>query len=592
MQGGARLERNQPAQAAKLLQLPWIADGIDDLEREAAEHLIKAAQRHRDVFNILMEMSWVTDSAVTADETIAIIQISWSANYSVELSKQMSQKPWVQDGITTAEAGTMFDLAWTIKEAPALAERMLNVPWIQDNSITDHEATVIDELYRVVRHAESPALAERMLNMHWIQDNVVTADETIAIIQISWSANYSVELSKQMSQKPWVQDGITATEANAMYHLAWTIKEAPALAERELNLSWIQDTITHDEASIINSIYSIARIDDASLRPNVIDAAIALLEMPFLESVSFADAPAVLSLSRIARNDLDAFLDIMAHPNVSDGITNDEAKVIAVLRSPVLYKPQSLPVLLDGLDGTQGVYLEDKVIQLPLTGETLLTIIRLRDQTTASMDHLEHSVRFAEKFMGEPLPTSYFAIYYDDATIDNVGGQALGTHMTITPFGDGLDRFAKVIAHELAHYYWTGTSMIWIKEGPSELIAFVSERKRAGTPLGTHLIKGCTAVKTLAELELINPKGKEYGHQCTYYLGGSLFLDLHNILGEEAFRPAFRNLYLKRLHDDPTDDCEGTDLNICHLEAAFKDGASPEVVRKVDEVINRWYYGK
>ena len=60
-------------------------------------------------------------------------------------------------------------------------------------------------------------------------------------------------------------------------------------------------------------------------------------------------------------------------------------------------------------------------------------------------------------------------------------------------------------------------------------------------------------------------------------------------LGEDTFQQGFRGLYLKRLQDDPTDDCEGTGLGICHLEAAFKAGASGSVAAKVDEVVGRWY---
>ena len=99
------------------------------------------------------------------------------------------------------------------------------------------------------------------------------------------------------------------------------------------------------------------------------------LDMPFLDSVESADAMAVWDLSYIAGIAPNDFLDIMGHPKVSDGITNQEAKVVAVLSSAYDHKSALLPVLLDGLDGTRGVFLEERVIQLPLAGETLLTII-------------------------------------------------------------------------------------------------------------------------------------------------------------------------------------------------------------------------
>ena len=165
----------------------------------------------------------------------------------------------------------------------------------------------------------------------------------------------------------------------------------------------------------------------------------------------------------------------------------------------------------------------------------------------------------------------------------------MSTNMTMRLSSDGLETKASVMAHEAGHYYWTGTSKIWLREGPSELITFVSEHDRAGKPLETHLSRPCTEVSTLAELEVINPRGTDYGSRCSYWLGGRLFLDLYNTLGENDFLQGFRSLYLKRLHEDPTDDCEGTDLTICHVAAAFKEGISDDLAAKVDEIIARWY---
>ena len=64
------------------------------------------------------------------------------------------------------------------------------------------------------------------------------------------------------------------------------------------------------------------------------------------------------------------------------------------------YRPESVEVLLRGT----GVYLQERVVELPLSGEVLLTIIRIRDQITPTMEFLEHAVRFEEEFMGFRCP--------------------------------------------------------------------------------------------------------------------------------------------------------------------------------------------
>ena len=463
MENGAWLERNQPAQAAEILQLPWVADGIDAPEHEAALDMIRAARWYPDVFNALMEMSWVQDSVITADEAKAILQLRWSAHYSVELSKQMSQKPWVQDGITTAEADAMWSLAWFIREVPTLAERMLNMPWIQDDSNTETEAYALQYLGRI--------------------------------------------------------------------------------------------------------------------RGRNADAAAALAAMPFLESVEARDTLALESLSEIAEESVSDFRELMSHPRIKDGITDEETKIVAVLgQATYKYSPGSAQVLL----AETGVYIEERLIQLPHTGETLLAVIRTEDRVTPRMDHFEHAVRTIEEFMGVPYPIDYLALLYYDNEMKNANNNF--THLLLMAEYDTVEGprwHATVIAHEVAHWYWR-SGQRWISEGSADFLRIISEHERTGRSL-RPIKDPCPYFDNISELEKANPKVNPQ-RVCWYSLGQRFFLDLYLAVGDETFRPAFRDLYL-----NPTDDCDGAAPNICHVAAAFKDGASEEVVRKVDEIIARWY---
>ena len=525
LEHGAWLEANKPALADRIKALPWVADEVDDSEREAAEQLIRAARWYPDTFNTLMEMPWVRDSVLTADEAKAILQIRWSAHYSAELSMRMSQKPWVQDGITTAEADAMQDLAWPIREAPELAHRMLNMAWIQDDSITDHEATAIDWIYRLNRY-------------------------------------YTLALAEQMLQKSWIQDGITETEADA-----------------------------------INYLRGIGGRDA--------DAAAALIAMPFLESLEIRDTLALRSLNNISARDASdrvvdiTFRELMSLPKIKDGITDEETKIVAVLGGRTYSSaPGSARVLL----AETGVYIEERLIELPHSGETLLAVIRTEDKDTPSMDHFEHAVRSIERFMGVPYPIDYLALlYYDHPQVNNANNNF--THLLIPAEADsvdGPDWHASVIAHEAAHWYWRNDGegyqyQNWITEGSAEFLRIISEHERIGRPF-EPIKPPCGFFDNISELEKANPDrtfipGQSTPRICYYSLGQRFFLDLYLALGDETFRPAFRTLYLRYRQDDPGDGCGRPPLNICRVEAAFKDGASPEVVAKVDEVINRWYYG-
>ena len=449
---------------------------------------------------------------------------------------------------------------------------------------------------------DKPALANQLKALPWVADGVGYSEREAAEALIA-AAIWYPDTFNALLQMAWVVDSVTTHETTVIRRIRWTAKDAPALAEPMLQKSWVQDGITRDEAIVIEHLYWTIRVRDESLQQEVIQKAIEILAMPFLDTVESPDAMAVWDLEKIENYRTSDFLSVMSHPKVSDGITNQEAKIVAALSSANRYKPASLPILLDGLDGTGGVCLEERGIELDLSGEVQLTIIRVIDKDTPNMDRLEHAVRVVEEFMGEPLPTNYVAWYLDDAARSAGKGYHAGTHITSSLVYDIVDGDSKSrtpmqhIAHEVGHYYFRGNTHQWLDEGPAKFFESISERERVGRPVA-YFKQSCGPAKTIQEQEHLRndisaglvtaPDGWT---QCDYYLGERFFVDLYLAMGDEAFRPGLRSLYLKSQHDDPNDDCEGTDLSLCHVEAAFKTGASDEVMAQVDGVIDRWYYG-
>ena len=432
------------------------------------------------------------------------------------------------------------------------------------------------------------ARAAEIRELPWVADGVDHSERTAAELLIA-AARWYPETFRFLHRQPWVQDSITGAETSAIHGLRWTARYAPELIEPMSRKPWLQDDITRDEATVIDYLFWMIWYEEEPDR-QVIKTAAQVLDMPFLESVEGADAATVRSLERLGDNDTDALLEIMSHPTLNDGITDEEAKVVALLGGTYSYRPESADALLRGT----GVYLEERVIELPLAGEVLLVIIRIRDQVTPSMDYLEHSVRAIEKFMGEPFPVRYVALFFDDAVFPGSGGTNFGTHFAAQLIYDVEDSYAWdytpfVIAHEVAHYYWRGSSRDWVDEGAAELLASISEHSRIETPI-EPTNNPCASVKTIAELEALEPEDLgAKGFNCNYWLGEAFFLDLYSTLGEDTFQQGFRTLYLKSQHEDRTDDCEGADLSICHMVAAFKTGVSAEVAARVDEITARWY---
>ena len=550
LEHGAWLDANQPALATELKNLAWVANGVDDAEREAAELLIVAARRHPQVFTALLTKQWVGDG-ITDAETDAIYGFSRTPMFSEGLIEGMLEISWVQDEITAEEGKAIGYLYRAIRWAPGISDQLLAYPWVQDD-ITSYETTALGYLYQAGRHVDE--LADRLVVKPWVQDDI-TSDETTALRYLYRAGRYVDELADRLVVKPWVQDDITA-----------------------------------DEATVIRDLYLTARAQDEALEPATNAKALQLVDMPFLESVERADAPAMESLRKLEGNNTARFLEVMSHPVLSDGITDEEAKVVALLWGTNTYKPE----YVDDLLTQSGIFVEEKTIQLPLSGEVLLAVFRHRDQVTPSIDYLEHSVTFMEEIMANPLPVNYVALFFTDAIPEDVGGKYFGTHIGAKPHYDlvGTTRWKRtpfVIAHEVAHYYWRGNKWDWIDEGLAVFLATLSENRRTGFPVEARK-RPCSSAATIGELEaMFSEETGTEGSSCNYPLGEAIFLDLYHSLGEDTFSQGLRRLYLKDLHDDPTDGCEGTQLRICHLISAFKTNASEDVAAKVDEVVSRRY---
>ena len=487
--------------------------------------------------------------------------------------------PWIADGVDYSEQEATEELIRIAREYPDTFNDLMGMAWVWDNVINAEETHAIENLRRAAE--VDTALAGRVLELSWAQDGI-TDDEADVIELLRRAAEVNPALVEKMLKLSWVQDNISAAESHTIYGIGGATLLDPEWAEKMLQKAWVQDDVTRDEGIIIRRLYWLVRSTDEATEQR--DFATSIIDMPFLDDVTFAEARAVMSLHYLTHSRLQAsFRAIMSHPKVQDGITDQEAKVIAVLRTPAHYKPETVPDLLDGMDGTGSVYLEERIIQLPLTGETLLTIVRTQDQTTASMDYLEHAVRFNEKFMGAPFPTNFIALYFG-AVGTGLNANNWYTHMAMGSDRDGPERKANVFAHEVGHYYFRSPGPRWIHEGAAEIITFVSEYERAGYPLETHLNPPCDNIKTLPASD-----PDEYKH-CAYYLGGSFFIDLYRTLGEDDFLRGFRALHRMRLLDNPDDDCfECTQLNVHYVLEAFTANVPEDVAAKAKEVLLKWY---
>ena len=237
--------------------------------------------------------------------------------------------------------------------------------------------------------------------------------------------------------------------------------------------------------------------------------------------------------------------EVMSHPTISDGITDQEAKVLATLGTAADPVAEFLDDhdLLDKLLDPEQVTLEERTITLPLAGETELTIIRTRPGVDRTMDLIEHSVRSIEEFMGLPFPRRQVIYLFVAAP---GGGKNHSTHVQIR--GDEQVRSSErvragamlsVLAHETSHHYWRGYPR-WITEGASVFMDIVVA-DRLHDPIETVLLEQfapCQLVQTIAEFEDLEPDRSSFRYyNCLYTFAPRLLHDLYHNMDDTTFPP-------------------------------------------------------
>ena len=549
------------------------SEGISD-ERYNLEMLIYFAVSYETIALALLDMGWIADG-ISDTEAGAMRGI---AKTGVAVGESVIALTWIADGISSySEVGVIFYLARIASQSATVAEMVIALPWVADG-ISDSEWWAIFSLTLIAE--SSVAVAESVIALPWVADGI-SDNEQRAISKMRGIAKSNATVAEMVIALPWVADGISDGEADFIKGLGLMPQSIQAATERIVALPWVADGVSDSEASFTMGLNYIARADA--------DAALQVMDMPFLQTPEAADMAALDTLAVIAYNDEDRLADVLSRPMLKDCITDDEAPIVSMLNSN--------PDLVDKLLDPNARIIERRTVELSLAGEVdHLVIVRTSPGARRSMDILENAVREAENLMGEPLPTRYVGVLFWDVFGDSSSpvGINYGSHIALLPEYDADDgSYAagispRLIAHEVAHYYWRGGAG-WLVEGMAELMASAIENRRVGTPVNITM-PPCKFARSIMDLEALP---SEQPWTCSYSLGERLFVSLLRTLGEDAFWDSARNLYvssrapygLSRAHW------------LYYMSLGLLDSANIEEVRQAfgadaSDVIARWYGGR
>ena len=361
------------------------------------------------------------------------------------------------------------------------------------------------------------------------------------------------------------------TSITDLQNAKWLQGYHPETADRVAQLPWVRDGLNaQEEEKILDDLLQILTTQSRSgvimLSGRVNKTVDSILDMPFIQSISPGDALAIRSLRNIANKDTAKLKTILAHPTFAGGITDEWTPVIAVLRGPHEKNPSLIPILLD----PRKTSIESRTIELPIMGSVDLNLIRMgSDRNPKTMDTLEEIVKNVEFFMHLPLPLQTVNVLIADSIIPSASGNNFGTGITIRADHErDNERLTDILAHEVAHYYWSGNQE-WIDEGMSDLIENYHSWQTTGVPM-TASRYPCPHFSNIQQLEKTKPRKGEDSFSCNYTLGERIFLDLWLELGDVPFREGAQRLY---------EQTRVGDAGVEEVRAAFN---RPETVE-------RWY---
>ena len=208
------LSMQDPQSAAVIEALPWVQNGIHELEMWSVSHLVDLALRSQTVFHALLakERNWLPpDPWIDVDSLKLLVSISASNEAA---AVQILELPFLET-IEYADYRALMDLAELSELDPSYLADVLSYPTLIDGTAENPGLTT--SLLYLKR--TSPALSHALESLPWIQDGIskpptegqpdrqsTTAYEHITVSALLELAGRSSELAISLINKQWMHE--------------------------------------------------------------------------------------------------------------------------------------------------------------------------------------------------------------------------------------------------------------------------------------------------------------------------------------------------------------------------------------------------
>ena len=361
------LEENRPVLASAIMSLPWVADGIEETERQALRELVNVETLYgTDSAPALVDKPWITEGVDELGVSV-MIQLRILATYdevsaasiarmpfldtleTIDLDtlgaladlgrpvnwrglfRAVVQKPWVGDGLSESEVAVLRHLRWIANGGEGTALRILGMPFLQARQLGDGPAapTVIalwtlgtssqDTLRAVVEKPwvedgldeSETAFVQNLGRLAGrdeatasrIADNLGVADAT-AVDVLAVLAFRHQELFRAVVERPWIHDGLDESESEILKYLNWTALGGDDVA---LWLATFVPTVDSDDVDALAALWALGAYSQKTLRT--------VMGSPWAEDgLDGAETVVLRNLGWLANRDEAVALEILGMP--------------------------------------------------------------------------------------------------------------------------------------------------------------------------------------------------------------------------------------------------------------------------------------
>lgn len=555
--------------AAETGELPWKADGLNDLEQSAAESLATIEERDPATARVIKQLPWMADE-LTLEERLALAAIGSITDSDPELARSVVGLPWLREELTDDQLLTIVRIGDLAHQEPSLASNVVSSRWFA-GGVTQEEGFVLDLLLEIA--SDDPSIARRIV------DSVANA-ESVKLDELAPLAGSQTYFQDRMEREhpeiweiisdyAWITDGKTGREWNTQSGLLasplpvdglsernqWALAIIRRIADLEAELGlrvallqWIADGISITEQQALLRLYYIAQRDPA-LAGQLLDLAW------FADGVTELELRAVVVCWLLSGNDAGQTELLFSQSWFRDQLSEEEGALLVTLRSGCQWNPFYFELVQGGhvrsetLDRQSGVVKLFVVSRSPLGSEAEDVFQDIR----TGIDAIEH-------FMSPPWVTSEVITYLEPGLsyIRNVVGINYGSHIAIRTQPSSR-QFRDVLFHELAHFYFGyRNAPSWLAEGGANFLEsyalYFSDTESISSryDLAQHGISRSCEPQGIGKVNDLLEASASLAYRdylksslwpCTYPIGEAFLLGIYIGLGHDLVSSSMRSLY-------------------------------------------------